>query len=152
MTSLALPSEFSIAAAAMPPRFRPVCCRNVRRCIEESFANGRARLPPSRLPGDEGSAGASPSRTNGYSVLLIGTSNGILYCVQIKRKKDQGFIVNNLCTFEFDEKEIITHINVDILLKGFIFSKEKLVDCRINVAFQSGTIKSIDFKCIKDKL
>lgn len=60
--------------------------------------------------------------------------------------------MNLVWSYACDEKEPITHIVVDTLLKGFTLSEERLVKCKTFFATQSGKIFSVDMGVIRTKL
>jgi hypothetical protein len=59
---------------------------------------------------------------NGYSILIIGTSNGTAYFVKISKNEPQ-YKIKTIGIFRSKKEEPIMHITSDLLIKGFSSSK-----------------------------
>lgn len=59
---------------------------------------------------------------NGYSILVVGTSEGIAYFVRIL-KTEHNYKISTIGLFRSRLSEPIINVTVDLLIKGFSLNK-----------------------------
>lgn len=80
---------------------------------------------------------------NGYGILGVGTSEGVVYFLRIN-KMSQGYKIKTIGLYRSPYGEPISHITVDLLIKGFSVDREKLVHCKVFVGHGHGHVTSIN--------